>query len=82
MTTFSISPSVSHNVEIKKTKFLKRVTTDGMFETELTPNNYNYVQLIHKDSQGQGLFKASNNSRFIDSVLYWGIIGDEFNDLQ
>lgn len=82
MTTFSVSPSVSHNVTKKETKFLKRVTTDEMFEAHLTPSDYNYVQLIHKDSQGQGLFKVSNNGRFIDSVLYWGIIGDEFNDLQ
>ena len=82
MTTFSISPSVSHNVTKKETKFLKRVTTYEMFEARTTPNDYNYVQLIYKDSQGQGLFEASNDSRFIGSTLFWGIIGDEFNDLQ
>ena len=80
MTTFSISPSVSHNVEIKKTEFLSVVTPNSMSVAMSTPTNYDHVQLIYKHSQEEGLFKATNNNG--TSVLYWGIIGDEFNDLQ
>ena len=82
MPTFSISPSITHSVSRKETKFLRRVTTDDIRDAQLTPNDYNYVQLIHKDPLGQGLFRVSNYSTFIDAHLYWGIIGDEFNDLQ
>ena len=81
MTTFSISPLVSHNGTKIETKFLREVTIDTMFESLLIPNDYAFVQLIYKDSTGIGLFKANNTDR-ADSTLFWGIIGDEFNDLQ
>lgn len=80
MTTFSISPSVSHNVGIKKTKFLTVVNFDCISTACSMPEDYDHVQLIYKYSQEEGLFKATINSS--TSVLYWGIIGDEFNDLQ
>lgn len=80
MTTFSVSPSVSHNVEIKKTKFLSVVTPNSMSVAMSTPADYDQIQLIYKYSQEEGLFKATNNNSAY--VLYWGIIGDEFKDLQ
>ena len=80
MTTFSVSPSVSHNVETKKTKFLTAVNFDCISTACYMPADYDRVQLIYKHSQEEGLFKATNNNG--TSVLYWGIIGDEFNDLQ
>ena len=79
MTIFSVSSSVSHNVETKKTKFLTVVNFDCISITGFMPADYDHVQLIYKYSQEEGLFKATNNNG--TSVLYWGIIGDEFNDL-
>lgn len=80
MTTFSISPSVSHKVEIKKTKFLSVITPNSIGVAMNIPADYDHVQLIYKYSQEEGLFRATDGNN--TSVLYWGIIGDEFNDLQ